>query len=63
MKYFLIMVYLFAKADEIYFRKFQVITEKRFDFRPLIVALTLNVGTLLVCVTHLITLYLSVKFL
>ena len=39
------MVYLFAKFDEISFSKFLVIAEKWFDFRPLIVALTLNVGT------------------
>ena len=38
-------VYLFAKFDAICFSKFEVIAEKIFDFRPLIVALTLGVGT------------------
>ena len=42
-EYFLII--LFAKFDEICFSKFEVIAEKWFHFRPLIVALTLNVGT------------------
>ena len=64
MTFFLIMIYLFAKFDAMCFSKFQVIKEKIFDFHPLIVVLTLNVGTQLLCVTHLLTmLYLSVKFL
>ena len=35
----------FAKFHAMCFSKLLVIAEKIFDFRPLIVALTLNVGT------------------
>ena len=58
------MVYLFAKFDKKSLQQVLSNEEKWSDFRPLIVALTLNVGTLLLFVTHLlIMLYLSVKFL
>ena len=52
----LIMLYLFASVD---YEQQNFRHNLTFD---LIVTLTLGVGTLLLCATHLLMFYLSVKF-